>query len=249
MSIAGPSRYETIGAGYARRRQTEPRIAARIEAALGDARSVLNVGAGAGSYEPADREVIALEPSLTMIRQRRAESAPVVRGAAEYLPFGDDAFDAAMGVLTLHHWVDWRAGVAEMRRVAHRRVLLAYEPAVSMEFWLLTEYFPALRDLEVSRPAIGDVAEAMGADRIEPILVPHDCIDGFLGANWRRPEAYLDPAIRAANSSFGLVAPSELDEGMARLTSDVASGAWHRQHADLLELDEADLGYRLLLSG
>lgn len=249
MSIAGPGRYETIGTGYARRRQTEPRIAARIEAGLGDARTVLNVGAGAGSYEPNDRDVVALEPSLTMIRQRRAESAPVVRGAAEYLPFSDGAFDAAMGVLTLHHWVDWRAGVREMRRVAPRRVLLAYEPAISMEFWLLTEYFPALRALEVGRPSINDVAEALGADRVEPILVPHDCVDGFLGANWRRPEAYLDPAIRAANSSFGLVAPSELDEGLARLAHDVESGEWHRRHADLLEMEEADLGYRLLISG
>lgn len=249
MSVAGPGRYESIGAGYARRRQTEPRIAARIEAALGDARTVLNVGAGSGSYEPANCDVVALEPSLTMIRQRRVGGPPVVRGAAECLPFRDNSFDAAMGVLTLHHWIDWRAGVREMRRVAPRRVLLAYEPAISMEFWLLTEYFPALRALEVGRPAIDDVAESLGADRVEPILVPHDCMDGFLGANWRRPEGYLDPAIRAANSSFGLVEPALLDEGIARLAVDVESGEWHRRHADLLGLESADLGYRLLVSG
>jgi hypothetical protein len=154
-----------------------------------------------------------------------------------------------MGVLTLHHWVDWRAGIAEIRRVAPRRVLLAYEPAVSMEFWLLTDYFPALRELEVGRPPVSDIAEALAADSVETILVPHDCVDGFLGANWRCPEAYLDPAIRAANSSFGLVESALLVEGLARLTRDVESGDWHRRHVDLLEQGEADLGYRLVISG
>ena len=200
------ARYDTIGRGYARGRRSEPRIAARLTAALDDARSVLNVGAGAGSYEPPDRRVIAVEPSAVMLAQRPVGAASAVRARAEALPFPDRAFDATMAVLTLHHWADRASGLAECARVARRRViLLTWDPSADT-FWLVRDYFPefAEADREVF-PAMATYAEAFGAGaRVEvaPVPVPRDCVDGFLGAYWARPAAYLDEAVRAGISSF-----------------------------------------------
>lgn len=240
--------YDTIGIDYARLRQPDPRIAARIEAALGNARTVLNVGAGTGSYEPADRAVTALEPSAEMIRQRPAGAAPAVQGVAEALPFPDQSFDAAMAVLTVHHWTDQRRGLAELRRVARGPiVILTYDPAFR-GFWLADDYLPALTALdEAKMPPLTLYREVLGEVLIEPVPIPHDCHDGFLCAYWRRPAAYLDPRLRAAMSSFHLI--GDVSVPMTRLEADLASGAWQARHGHLREREELDLGYRLVVAG
>jgi SAM-dependent methyltransferase len=242
------ARYDAIGRTYTATRQTEPRIAARIWAALGDARTVVNVGAGTGSYEPPDREVTAVEPSEVMIAQRPPHAAPAVQASAEELPFADDSFDAAMAVLTLHHWTDWRAGCAELKRAARERaVVFSWDPTFRGRMWLSAEYFETLSWQDAADfPSLHDQAAALDAD-IEVVPVPWDCRDGFFSAFWRRPEAYLDPAVRAGISTLARREP-ELADGLARLRADLESGAWARRHADLLELEELDLGYRLLIS-
>lgn len=239
-----PAVYDAIGEGYALARQPDPRIAAAILAALGDARSVVNVGAGAGSYEPRDRSVQAVEPSEKMIRQRPDGAAPCVQGAAEALPFATDAFDAAMAVLTIHHWSDWRAGLREMRRVARRRVVLLTFDIDAAPFWLTHDYFPALLQLDRQiMPPLSALERELGAFHATPVPVPHDCIDGFLGAYWRRPERYLDPAVRRSMSSFARI---DAEAGLQRLARDLESGAWRACYGDLLALDAFDIGYRLL---
>ena len=242
------ARYDSIGRTYTATRQTDPRIAARIWAALGDARTVVNVGAGTGNYEPSDREVTAVEPSAVMIAQRAPDAAPAVQASAEELPFGDDAFDAAMAVLTLHHWSDWRAGCAELRRVARDRVVvLSWDVAYRDRMWLRPDYFDDIVDWDLERfPSLAEQAAALEAE-IELIQIPWDCRDGFHGAYWRRPEAYLDPTVRAGISSLAK-REHELAAGLARLRADLESGEWARRHADLLDLDELDLGYRLLVA-
>ncbi|MGF1593942.1 MAG: methyltransferase domain-containing protein [Kiloniellaceae bacterium] len=236
--------YDTIGVDYADLRKPDPRIAAAIAEALGSARSVVNLGAGAGSYEPAGRQVTAVEPSLRMIRQRGAAAAPVVQGRAEALPFGDDAFDASMAVLTVHHWADKAKGLTELRRVTRGRVVvLTFDPA-HRGVWL-ADYFPQLAALDDTQmPAMTDYAAWLGPVEISTVAVPHDCVDGFLYAYWRRPAAYLDPRIRAAMSSFW--AMDDPSEGLERLARDLESGAWARRHTELLDLDAYDAGYRLV---
>lgn len=237
--------YDRIGVGYASRRQPDARIAARILDALGPARSILNVGAGTGSYEPTGRDVIAVEPSAVMIAQRAAGSAPAIQARAEQLPVRDDAVDAVMGVLTLHHWQDVPAGLAECARVARDRVVfLTWDPE-SAGFWLVQEYFPEF--LELDRrifPTIGSLSRSLGPLVVTTVPVPHDCVDGFLGAYWQRPEAYLDPSVRAAISSFART--ERLEQGLDRLRKDLLSGQWAEGHADLLARDALDVGYRLV---
>lgn len=236
--------YDAIGAGYARRRRPDPRIAAAITAALGDARTIVNVGAGTGSYEPADRIVQALEPSDTMIAQRAPSAAPCMRGSAESLPFDAGAFDAAMAVLTIHHWSDWRAGLREMRRVARRRVVLLTFDTEASDWWLTRDYVPELIALDRRiMPRLRDLAAELGEFRATPVPIPHDCVDGFLGAYWRRPHFYLDPIARGSMSSFAKV---DAAEGLQRLARDLESGAWRARYADLLDREELDVGYRLL---
>jgi SAM-dependent methyltransferase len=239
-------RYDSIGRTYTATRQTDPRIAARIWAALGDARTVINVGAGTGSYEPPDSEVTAVEPSAVMIAQRPPQAAPAVQASAEDLPFADDSFDAAMAVLTLHHWADWRAGCAELKRVARDRVVVfSWDPTYRGRMWLSAEYFETLSwEDVVNFPSLADQAAALDA-QIEVVPVPWDCRDGFFSAFWRRPEAYLDPAVRAGISTMAR-REDQLTAGLARLRADIESGEWARRHAELLELEELDLGYRLL---
>jgi SAM-dependent methyltransferase len=239
--------YDAIGPGYTAYRQPDPRIAAAVEDALGDARSVLNVGAGAGAYEPADRLVTALEPSMAMIGQRGSGRGPAVQGVAEALPFRSRAFDAAMGILTIHHWTDRARGCAELARVArHRLVLLTWEPT-ARGFWLTDEYFPQF--LDVDRPIFPSMRELEAAwprVAVRAIPVPHDCRDGFLGAYWRRPHAYLDAGVRRAISTFSKI--GDVRGGLDRLARDLADGAWERRHADLLGRTELDLGYRLVVA-
>jgi SAM-dependent methyltransferase len=239
-----PATYDTIGIDYAALRKPDPRIAAHLWRALGDARSVLNVGAGTGSYEPADRIVTALEPSREMIRQRPPKAAPAIQGEAENLPFADGSFDAAMAVLTVHHWSDQGRGLREMRRVSRGPVvLLTFDPA-HRDMWLL-DYFPALAALDVAQmPPLPVYERHLGPVDISPIPIPHDCSDGFLYAYWRRPAAYLDRRIRTGMSSFWSL--DGIEQGLARLERDLDTGAWTQRYGALLELDALDAGYRLV---
>jgi SAM-dependent methyltransferase len=239
-----PALYDTIGVDYARLRRPDPRIGAVIHAALGEAKSVLNVGAGAGSYEPAGHQVTALEPSIEMIAQRPADAALVLRGRAEALPFPDDAFDAAMAVLTVHHWSDQAAGLKELRRVARGPVaILTYDPGFH-DFWL-TDYLPELIALdEAQMPPLSLYAKALGPVELTSVPIPQDCSDGFLCAYWRRPRAYLDARIRAGISSFWKI--RELDAGLARLEADLDSGAWVARYGAPMEREAIDCGYRLV---
>lgn len=247
--MSDPHLYDTIGAGYTVTRRTEPRIAARIWAALGDARTVLNVGAGTSSYEPPDRDVLAVEPSALMRAQRPPDAAPCVPGCAERLPFGDQSFDAAMAVCTIHHWQDPIAGLREMRRVARRVVVFLFDTSEPGRFWLTRDYLPefaALRSCHVLA-ALPKLAGAIGA-RTEPVLVPWDCADGFFEAYWRRPEAYLDEDVRRAISVWDAVGPGAERRAVRDLRNDLASGRWAERNRDLLHLDAIDLGACLLVS-
>lgn len=237
------AQYDVLGEGYALRRRADPRIASAIASALGNARTVVNVGAGTGSYEPTDRIVQAVEPSRVMIGQRPMHASPCVRASAESLPVADNSYDAAMAILTIHHWSDWRAGVREMRRVARRVVLLTFDAQAS-EFWLTRDYFPdlAVLDREIM-PTLSDLSVELGGFNCAPLHIPHDCEDGFLGAYWRRPHVYLDPIARRSMSSFAKI---HAEDGLKRLALDLESGAWQERYADLLELESLDVGYRLL---
>lgn len=238
--------YDAIGAGYAARRRPDPRIAAAIARALGDAASVVNVGAGAGSYEPADRAVVAVEPSHAMIRQRPPRAATVIQGSATDLPFRDGVFAAALAVLTVHHWRDRVRGLAEMVRVTRERVVIVTWDPASAGFWLVDDYFPEI--VAVDRtifPPLAELARVLGGLAVTPLPVPYDCTDGFLGAYWRRPAAYLDDDVRAAISTFAKI---DARPGLARLGRDLADGAWARRHGRLLACSELDLGYRLVVA-
>jgi SAM-dependent methyltransferase len=240
--------YDTIGATYTVTRRTEPRIAAQVWAALGDAWTVLNVGAGTGSYEPSDREVTAVEPSAIMRAQRPAGAARCVAATAESLPFNDQSFDAAMAFATVHHWQDPIAGLREMRRVARRVVVFTCDTTDRnwrRRFWLTRDYLP-----EVAASRVGlatELARAIGA-RMESVLVPWDCADGFFEAYWRRPEAYLDENVRRGISVWATVGPDVEQRAVRRLRDDLAAGRWAKRNRDLLDLDAAELGLRLLVA-
>ncbi len=244
------TRYDTIGCTYTTTRRTDPRIASRLHAALGDARTIVNVGAGTGSYEPRDRKVVAVDPSWTMVRQRPSSAAPAVVGVAEALPFADGSFDAALAVLTVHHWTDVERGLGEMQRVSRRQVVLFFEPSWSSSLWLVAEYFPEILDLETERSAPDGrrLAQALRVERVEAVAVPADCLDGFCGCYWSRPEAYLDPAVQEGISSFAQLEPGVRLRGTERLRADLASGAWDARHGCLRRLGEIDLGYRILVA-
>jgi len=239
--------YDTLGRAYSARRHGDPRIAAAIRAALGSAASVLNVGAGTGSYEPTDRAVIALEPSRVMIAQRPPGAAPAICGVAEQLPFRDAQFDAVLGILTLHHWTDQRRGLAECRRVARDHVvLLTWDPTCN-DYWFIREYFPEFQALDVSRFAtFAELSAMMGPIEMHDVPIPADCTDGFLGAYWRRPNAYLDPVVRSGISSLHDVGDD--DPRLVRLRRDIESGAWADRHADLLARTTFDIGYRIVVA-
>jgi SAM-dependent methyltransferase len=242
--------YDTIGATYTATRRTEPRIAAQVWAALGDARTVLNVGAGTGSYEPSDRDVIAVEPSALMRAQRPAGAAPCVAALAESLPFEDQSFDAAMAFATVHHWQDPIAGLREMRRVARRVVVFTHDASDTgwrRRFWLYRDYLPEVADLLVGRPSLTELARVIGA-RMEPVLIPWDCADGFFEAYWRRPEAYLDDRVRRGISMWARVGPDAEQRAVRSLRDDLASGRWAERNRDLVDLEAAELGLRLLIA-
>jgi SAM-dependent methyltransferase len=239
------ARYDTIGINYTKLRKPDHRIAAAIEQALGKARTVLNVGAGTGSYEPPDRDVTAVEPSIEMIRKRKPSAARVVQASADAIPFEANSFDAAMAILTIHHWPDKKAGLLEIRRVTRGRiVLLTFDP--SMRPWL-TNYLPTLSALDdMQMPKMSDYPRWLGPVQVEPLLVPHDCSDGFLYAYWRRPEAYLDPRIRSGSSSFW--STTDLEAGLRKLSEDLQTGEWDRLYGHLRNLAVYDAGYRLIIA-
>jgi SAM-dependent methyltransferase len=242
--------YDTIGATYAVTRRTEPRIAAQLWAALGDARTIVNVGAGTGSYEPPGREVTAVEPSALMRAQRPAGAAPCVAAAAQSLPFADQSFDAAIAFATIHHWPDPIAGLREMRRVARRVVVFTHDTTDAGwlgRFWLTRDYLPEVAGLVAGRPSLAELAGAIGA-RTEPVPIPWDCVDGFFEAHWRRPEAYLDERVRRGVSVWARVGPEVEQRAVRDLRADLDSGRWAERNRDLLALDAAELGLRLLIT-
>jgi SAM-dependent methyltransferase len=246
--------YDRIGRSYALSREPDPRIAARVRRALGDARTVLNVGAGAGAYEPPDLDVLAVEPSAVMIAQRPPGSAPVLEACAERIPLPDDSVDAAMTILSDHHWTDRAAGLRELRRVARRRVvLLNADPAVVCAFWLSREYLPSFANLIPERWRHAgawerELEEHLGPIVTEVVPVPRDCRDGFYAAYWRRPEAYLSPEIRDNISVFRLLPEADVRDAVDRLAADLADGSWYERHHELTTLDELDVGMRIAVA-
>jgi DNA-binding transcriptional MerR regulator len=250
LGMFGARLYDTIGSAYTATRGTEPRIAARIWDALGDARTVLNVGAGTGSYEPPGRDVTAVEPSAVMRAQRPADAAPCVAAVAESLPFADRSFDAAMAVSTVHHWRDPIAGLREMRRVARRVVVLTFDAEDTLRhrrFWLTRDYLPEFAGLFTGWPSLAGMAGAIGA-RAEPVPIPWDCTDGLFEAYWRRPEAYLEDHVRRAVSTWTRVGPAAEQRAVRGLRDDLDSGQWAERNRDLIDLDAAELGLRLLIA-
>jgi SAM-dependent methyltransferase len=245
------TRYDKIGTSYTRTRRTEPRIAARLHQALGHARRVVNVGAGTGSYEPTDREVVAVEPSATMIGQRAPGTAPAVQAWAEALPFRDDSFDAALAIFTVHHWPDPERGLAELGRVAHRQVFLSFDSGFDENFWLVADYFPEIDALDTSSEthSSAGIERVLDVQSVESVPVPADCVDGFAACYWNRPEAYLDPEVQAGISCLAMLDRGVLARGAERLRADLASGAWDARHGHLRDLDELDVGYRLIVAG
>ncbi|MDO9353455.1 MAG: methyltransferase domain-containing protein [Solirubrobacteraceae bacterium] len=240
--------YDRIGHGYAVQRRADPRIAARIEAALGDAETVLNVGAGTGSYEPVGRQVLAVEPSAVMRAQRPADAAPCLAARADDLPFEDDQFDVAMAILSDHHWADPIAGLRELRRVARRVVVLQWDTLLDPSpFWLVRDYLPEFAALAAGRPSLQARADAIGAT-MTPVPIPHDCTDAFFPAHWRRPHAYLDESVRRSTSVWTRLGPRIGARAVEALTTDLASGTWHHHNDHLLSLEELDTGARLLVT-
>jgi SAM-dependent methyltransferase len=241
--------YDAMATGYASTRRADPRIARRIHDAMAGASSVVNVGAGTGNYEPPSCHVVAVEPSPEMIAKRNCASTPVVRAAAEELPFPSRSFDAALAVLTIHHWREWRQGLAEMRRVANLQVIFLFEPAMISRFWAMDgDYWPEAFGLPSERDAIGaeEVENVLDVIDVEVVPVPNDCIDGFGAAFWGRPEAYLDPQIQQGMSWLAQLSPEDRARGTARLETDLLSGEWDRRHGHLRQLDQLDVGYRLI---
>lgn len=241
--------YDGIGTTYSHTRRQDPRIADTIHAALGNAATVVNVGAGTGSYEPPET-LLAIEPSAVMIAQRPAGSAPAVQAYAEAIPLADNSADAVMALLTVHHWTDLEAGVSELLRVARRRVVVfTWDQVAFRRFWLVDEYLPEVAAFDDTRAvAVDRLAELLGGARVEPVPIPHDCVDGFGAAFWRRPEAYLDPVVRAGISMLAQPGEDVVRPGLARLSDDLSSGVWHERHAELLDRDALDVGYRLVVA-
>jgi len=239
--------YDRIGTTYTATRRTDPRIATQIWAALGDAQTVLNVGAGTGSYEPPDRQVLAVEPSAVMRAQRPPNAAPCVAAVAENLPFAAGSFDAATAIATVHHWRDPVAGLREMKRVARRVVVFTFDFSALPDFWLVRDYIPEVLDAVRDLPSLAEQVVAMGGT-VEPVMIPWDCEDGFFEAYWRRPEAYLDEQVRRGISVWARLGPGIEQRAVASLSADLASGRWAERNRDLLDLAVADLGLRLLVA-
>jgi len=248
----GAPRYDAIGVGYAVTRREDPGFREQIHAALGDARTVVNVGAGTGSYEPSDRHVIAIEPSDVMAAQRSLERPPALRSGAARLPLRDASVDAAMAVLTIHHWDHERQqGVTELRRVTRGPiVIVTYDPEVSGQMWLMAEYLPevAALDREIF-PSIDVVAQWLGGTTVvQPMPIPCDTPDWMLGSFWAHPERVLEPTARAATSGFARMDPVLVDRVVTDVSRDLQSGEWDKRFGHLRQLSEHDVGLRLLIN-
>lgn len=245
-------RYESIGQDYARFRREDPRIRERIRAGLGNAHSVVNVGAGTGSYEPTDLHVVAIEPSDVMAGQRPRTLAPAIRAMAADIPLRDNAVDAAMAILTVHHWDETRErGVRELARVARDRVvILTYDAKVSGAMWLMSDYLPEVAALDASIfPDPGQIASWIGGDVvIETIPIAHDTPDWMLGSYWAHPERVLDASARAATSGFARMSPAVVARVVAAVDRDLQSGTWDARHGWLRGLTEFDAGLRLVVA-
>lgn len=245
-------RYDAIGHGYARTRREDPGLRRQIFTALGDARTVVNVGAGAGSYEPANRHVVAIEPSDVMAAQRSRELAPAIRASAGELPLRDRSVDAAMAILSVHHWDQERErGVRELRRVARGPVvILTYDAEVSARMWLMADYLPEVAALDRGIfPPPATLAEWLGGSvAIEPVPIPRDTPDWMLGSFWAHPERVLDAGARAATSGFARMAPEVVERVVADVSRDLADGSWDRRHGWLRSLDAFDAGLRLVVA-
>jgi SAM-dependent methyltransferase len=242
-----PLLYERIGGGYARTRRADPRIARAVHGALGDARSVLNVGAGAGSYEPRDRDVIAVEPSARMRAQRPSDAAPCLDAAAEDLPLADGSVDVAMALYTDFHWRDRARGIAEMMRVSrHGIVVLTVDRTVAEDYWLTRDYLPAANDLFAELDALTALPPGP-PQQVMPVPIPADCRDGFIHAFWKRPEAFLDPQVPATMAAFARLPAPTVADALARLRDDLESGVWARRNRQLAARNTCDLGHRLLV--
>jgi SAM-dependent methyltransferase len=243
-------RYETIGRGYAGTRSEDPRIARRIHEALADARSVVNMGAGTGSYEPDDRHVIAVEPSDVMAAQRPPECVPAIRAAADELPLRDDSVDAAMAILTLHHWDSAQErGVRELRRVARDRVvILTYDARISRRMWLMADYLPEVAELDQRIfPPPERLVDWLGGDtEVLPLPLPRDTSDWMLGSFWAHPERVLDDHARANTSGFARMSPAVVERVVSALRRDLDDGSWDERHGELRSLDKYDVGLRMV---
>ncbi len=238
--------YDTIGKRYSTYRRPDPHIARAIHAELGEAASIVNLGAGVGSYEPEGRRLVAVEPSRMMISQRPRTDSLVVQARAESVPFRDGAFDVAMALLSLHHWSDIEKGLREARRVARQKIILLTWIGFCEDFWLL-DYLPQIRTIdEPLFPSIEEMAEILGPLRVIPVPIPHDCTDGFLCAYWRRPRAYLDEGVRTAISTFARV--PDYEDGLRSLKKDLESGEWERCYSHLFDSESMDFGYRLVVT-
>jgi SAM-dependent methyltransferase len=242
--------YDRIGQEYTTNRRADPRWETLVSEQIGDARRIVNVGAGTGSYEPVGREVVAIEPSVVMLGQRTEGAAPGVRAVAAELPVVAGWADVVTAILTVHHWSDWQRGLAELCRVAPRRIVFGIDFEVHSKFWLLQEYLPEVLEHTLQCvPGAEEIAAAIGATTSIDMPVYRDLQDGVLGAYWCRPDKYLDHRVRANNSGTALAHPETTALGIAQLEADLASGAWHERHADLMERDSIDMGYRLLVAG
>jgi SAM-dependent methyltransferase len=246
------ARYDTIGSDYATTRREDPQLRDRIFSSLGASRTVVNVGAGAGSYEPRDRQVLAIEPSDVMAAQRPADLAPAIRGSAAPLPLRDDSVDAAMAILTIHHWDDQvETGVRELRRVASGPVIIVtYDPAVSATMWLMRDYLPEAAALDhATFPTIDNVATWLeGTVEVEPILTPRETPDWTLASFWAHPERVLDQEARNATSAFSRMEPAVVDRVVANVDSDLRDGSWDQRNGNLRSLTECDVGMRLVVA-
>ncbi len=237
--------YQRLGLAYGQARRADPRIGHLLSAAIGDARSVINVGAGTGSYEPSDRYVVAVEPAYAMRARRLAGAAPCIAASAEALPFDDASFDVAMGVYTDFHWSDRALGIAEMRRVARRAVvLLTVDSGASERYWLIRDYFPQGKDLFAP---VADLVSMLPGAEVRPVMIPEDCQDGFVQAFWKRPHALLDPEIRSSMALFARMSDDEATAGIERLRADLQDGTWQQRNHCLLDASSADCGHRIVV--